>query len=272
MDTFRTIEISEPAITTEHLRFITVKSPALKRRADISLFLPPDQDASPRMPLVILLHGVYGSHWAWPFLGHAHVTAWDMIQKGGMGPMAIAMPSDGLWGDGSGYLSHVESNYEAWIVDDVPALVRSLPENAIAPTRLYIAGLSMGGYGALRLGAKYPTRFSGISGHSSITQFCELAEFVVEPLEAYPLQNQDDADVFYWMKKNQEALPPIRFDCGIEDTLIEGNRKLHARLKGAGVTHTYQEFPGAHSWDYWTEHLQETLTFFDRIEKSYARK
>ena len=75
------------------------------------------------LPLVILLHGVYGSSWVWTRKGGVHISALDMIQKGIVNPMVIAMPSDGLWGDGSGYLPHNNKDFEKWIVDDVPNAV-----------------------------------------------------------------------------------------------------------------------------------------------------
>ena len=80
------------------------------------------------LPLVILLHGVYGSHWCWSLKGGAHRTADHLVRTGQIRPMVLAMPSDGLWGDGSGYLPHNARNFERWILDDVPkAVAEALP-------------------------------------------------------------------------------------------------------------------------------------------------
>jgi len=119
MSRFRTTEISDPQYERGNLRFLTVNSPALKGRGDISLFLPDGWEEMQDLPLLTLMHGVYGSHWAWPFKGGAHVTAREMIAGREIRPLAIAMPSDGLWCDGSGYLAHKAADYEAWIVDKV---------------------------------------------------------------------------------------------------------------------------------------------------------
>src|SRR5579862_3412595 len=121
---FRTIEISEPRFEAEGLRWVTVKSRALGHRADITLFVPKEAAAGSNIPLVILLHGVYGSHWAWSLKGGAHRTAARLIEKKEIPPMAMAMPSDGLWGDGSGYLPHRDADFERWIVEEVPAAAR----------------------------------------------------------------------------------------------------------------------------------------------------
>ena len=72
----------------------------------MSLFIPPGIDGKDNVPLVMLLHGVYGSHWAWSRKGGAHHTAARLIEQGQIPPMVLAMPSDGLWGDGSGYIQH----------------------------------------------------------------------------------------------------------------------------------------------------------------------
>ena len=66
------------------------------------------------------------------------------------------------------------------------------------------------------------------------------------------------------MLQNKESLPPVRFDCGKDDLLIEHNRKLHKKLKNANINHIYQEFEGAHEWEYWQEHIKETLLFFNQ--------
>ncbi|MDF7823342.1 alpha/beta hydrolase-fold protein [Pontiellaceae bacterium B12227] len=264
MSRFRTTELSDPAFEPDHLRFITVKSPALNGRGDIALFLPDGWESMEELPLLTLLHGVYGSHWVWPFKGGAHVTAHEMIQSGEIRPIAIAMPSDGLWREGSGYLPHKMADYESWIVDDVPAAVMEDCPAVSGNSKHFIAGLSMGGYGALRLGAKYAEQYSAISAHSSITDFQQLEKFVEEPLTDYKLAGDRGLSAIHWMQTNRDQLPPLRFDCGVDDILIEENRELHQQLEAAGIEHSYQEFPGEHAWEYWIEHLRDTLRFIGR--------
>jgi S-formylglutathione hydrolase FrmB len=258
---FRTIEISEPRFEAEGLRWVTVKSRALGNRADITLFAPKQAATVTNIPLVILLHGVYGSHWAWALKGGAHRTAARLIERREIPPMGLAMPSDGLWGDGSGYLPHREADFERWIVEEVPAAARAATPALADSSPLFINGLSMGGFGALRLAAKYPEKFRGAGGHSSMTHFDQFALFVEEPLERYRCP-AEERSVLETMRRNRDRLPPLRFDCGTEDQLIEYNRELSRELKKAGIPHTYEEFPGAHSWPYWERHLAEMLRFF----------
>jgi putative tributyrin esterase len=255
--------VSAPVTGEPGIRFVTLYSPALRRRADITLFVPRgEKDRA--LPLLILMHGVYGSHWNWPILGSVPDTAMEMMGDGSIGAFAIAMPSDGLWGDGSGYVVHRELDAERWIMDDVPACVRAVcPE--VQGERIFLAGQSMGGFGALRLGAKYAARVAGISAHSPVTRLADLAQYVQEPLSEYTAAGKRDTDVLYWMRRNRAALPPIRFDCGTEDALLESNRALHEALLKERIPHSYEEHPGGHDWLYWQEHVRATLRLVSAI-------
>lgn len=258
---FRTFEISEARFESSGLRWVTVKSEALKGRGDITLWVP---STGVPVGMVLLLHGVYGSHWAWALKGGAHRTAARMVAAGELPPVVVAMPSDGLWGDGSGYWTHREQDFERWVVEDVPAaVIRAVPSLSEQAPRC-IAGLSMGGYGALRLACRHPGAFAAASGHSSITRFEQLSMFVEEPLEAYG-SGGGPRDVLEAALANRDRLPPLRFDCGTEDPLLDANRDLHRALDAAGVAHAYEEFPGGHEWPYWETHLVDTLRFFKRV-------
>lgn len=259
---FRTIEISQPGLTPPGVHFVTVKSAALRRRADLSLYVPPGEHAG-GLPLVTLLHGVFGSHWAWLFKGAAHQVLDRLVQEEGLPPMMLAMPSDGLWGDGSGYLRHADADYRRWIVEEVPAAA-ALVEPGCARAPRFIAGLSMGGYGALRLGALHAERYAAISAHSSCTDVAHMHGFVEETPEEFVLAEDAPPAALDCLKANAGRLPPLRFDCGTEDGLLPHNRALHEALAQAGVPHEYQEFPGGHTWEYWHLHLADSLRFFAR--------
>ena len=263
MTDYGKIEWSDPQFEPAHLRFLTFQSPALGGRGDVALFIPDGHELQD-VPLVVLMHGVYCSHWAWAMKGGAHLTAAAMITDGDIPPMVLAMPSDGLWAQGSGYLPHEDANYEACIVAVVVGCVTQEVPLLSENSEVFIGGLSMGGYGALRLGAKYPDRFKGISAHSSVTRIEDIKRLVTQRPLPFRLEHPDEWDIMHWMTRNRESLPPIRFDCGLDDALLEGNRDLHASLERLGVEHVYEEFSGAHKWPYWAEHLRDTLTFFAR--------
>ncbi len=264
---FHTVELSDPAYEQEGLRNVTVKSRALGHRADVSVWVPSAQKIR---TLLILLHGVYGSHWVWSQKAGVHRTAQRMIDAGDILPMVIVMPSDGLGRDGSGYLTHpYAEDAERWIVDEVPVIARLAAPALCADAKVCIAGLSMGGYGALRLGAKYAEQFSSISVHSAITDVVEMKSFAEEPVSAF-LQcgPREELSAFYWLLKHRKRLPKIRFDCGVDDDLIEGNRALHRALEKEAIAHTYEEFAGGHEWRYWEAHVARTLRFAGSSEET----
>lgn len=261
---FHTIELSDPAFERDGLRCAMVKSAALRRRGDVSLWIP---QAPAIGTLLILLHGVYGSHWSWAFKAGAHLIAQRMIASGEIEPLVIAMPSDGLGRDGSGYLRWPEPgpDVERWIVEEVPAIARHAAPALVPEARIAIAGLSMGGFGALRLGAKYPDRFCAIAAHSAITDVDELASFVEEPLSDYlACAPRDELSALYWMRKNKAALPPLQFDCGLDDPLLESNCRLADALNAEGIPHRFSMHPGGHDWPYWQHHFADTLRHVDR--------
>jgi putative tributyrin esterase len=247
----------------EHLRFVARHSPSLGGRGDITFFVPPGERGG--MPLVILLNGVYGSHRAWIEQGEAPQTALRLIGEGWIRPMVLAMPADGLWSLDTGFVRHVDGAYERWIMEDVIAGARELvPE--LGPV-LFLAGLSIGGYGALRLGAKYGRIVRGISAHSPITRLHDMARFLPEPNSYLG----DEPFVGVWIARHRANLPPLRFDCGTEDPLVDASRRLHDELVRQSVVHIYQEYAGAHDWSYWKEHLSDTLVFFEQRLRDAAK-
>ncbi|MBS1735351.1 MAG: esterase family protein [Bacteroidetes bacterium] len=262
MTPFRTVEISDPSFEKEPLRFITVKSKNLKGRGDICLFVPPDIEKFSEIPLVILLHGVYGSSWSWAFSGGVHQTALCMMNAGIIPPMLIAMPSDGLWGDGSGYVAHDGFDFEKWIAEEVPAAVKINYPGISHFSKLFIGGLSMGGFGALKIGINYAEIFSAVSAHSSLTNLEQMKLFVEEDISHYKQTDPSEEDILQTILKNQLHLPDIRFDCGNADPLIEENRLLHHQLLKHNIDHQYKENEGKHEWPYWQLHVRATLAFF----------
>lgn len=257
---FRTLEFSDPALTPPGFTFATVKSAALGQRGDVTIYAPPGTAAD--SPIVVLLHGVYGSHWAWAFRGGAAPVLDALIAAGEVRPMVLAMPSDGLWGDGSGYVPHGAADFERWIIDEVPAVVREVRGTGDAPAPLFMAGLSMGGFGALRLAGRYPERLAAVSAHSAITDLEQMDPMIEEQRIGWGEQ-AEDRSVVTCLLRARAALPPLRFDCGVDDALLPENRRLHEALTAANIAHLYEEFPGGHDWPYWNRHLADSLRFFE---------
>ena len=263
-ETFRTLERSDPAITMDGLGFVTVKSRALGRRANVSVYVPPAARGVADLPIVVLLHGVYGSHWDWALKGAAHLTAAWLIDEGALPPVALLMPSDGLWGDGSGYVKHADHDAERWIIDEVPALARELAEGCSARSPLLVAGLSMGGFGTLRMAGKYPERIAVAASLSSLTDASQFDALIEESRDGWS-DDPADRSVLAALTGATAPLPPMRIDCGFDDPYLEANRALHRALQRTGIAHQYAESPGGHDWEYWSVTLEHTLRFFGQV-------
>lgn len=143
-----------------------------------------------------------------------------------------------------------------------------------------IGGLSMGGYGALRVGLGFPERFCSVNSHSGAVGWSSLDlknNYATHPsLRDYgpdfqrelrslfgddPVHTEHDVSWLARRAKATGALPHLLLDCGTEDFLIEDNRTLHRRLEADAIPHQYREFPGVHDWDYWDLHVREALAF-----------
>lgn len=266
---FRTIELSNPAIAADGLTFATVKSPALRRRADVTVFVPPAARGAVDLPVVVLLHGVFGSHWAWALKGGTHLTAARLIAEGVLPPVALLMPSDGLWGDGSGYVAQDGLDAERWILDEMPALACDIVEECSERSPLLVAGLSMGGFGALRLAGKHPGRITAAAALSTMTDASQFAGLIEEDLDGWSAAAADRS-VLAALTGAAGPLPPIHFECGREDPYLQANRDLHDALRRAGIAHGYAEGDGGHEWSYWSGALEGVLRFFGDVLRARA--
>ncbi|MBK8503905.1 MAG: prolyl oligopeptidase family serine peptidase [Saprospiraceae bacterium] len=255
------VNYAPPGVT-----FLSLKSSNLFGRGGVSVYVPPSAVGKKNVPYVILLHGVYGSHFSWLYQAGVHLVLEQMIFEKKIDPFILVMPSDGLTGDGSGYLPHLEKNHEKWIVEDVISAIHYHFEEIAEQSLAFISGLSMGGYGALRLGMKYHEIFKGISAHSSITDLDDLQTFIDEDSRG-PLSDDTirQSAILTNAIKYQATLPPLRFDCGADDRLIESNRKLHQQLSDAGIEHIHEEFEGIHNYEYWTKHIADSFAYFQQF-------
>lgn len=106
--------------------------------------------------------------------------------------------------------------------------------------RWAIGGASMGGYGAMRLGCKYPERFASIWAHFGPYN-------VRSQMEGFAL-DLDDADVYLHAERlaSSPHSVAISFDCGSDDFLLKDNRDLHTHMEKIGLPHSYLEHAGGH--------------------------
>ena len=268
MNRFRTLEVSDPAYAPENTKFVTVQSPALGRRGDIVIYNP--APSRPDTPIIILLHGVYGSAWSWMYAGGVHQVYDRMRAENRINEFVLVMPSDGLVDDGSGYLNRVDGNYENWIVEDVLDVVLSISNNASAASRVYVCGLSMGGYGAIRLAFSHAGIFSGVSAHSPIVFGKDFGLFTDRSPFEQATEGSEDEDLIDLIETSRGSHVPFRFDCGRKDPLFVSNTKFDDLLRDAGIEAVFEASEGRHDWACWTENITRSFEFFSELERSQS--
>jgi putative tributyrin esterase len=229
------------------LATIEMFSRALAFPVTYSLLLPePDVVGPGPYPVLVQLHGKFDAHTAWVYKSKlATYVKWL--------PLLVVLPNGGnyLWSD----LTPTE-RYESLVVQDIWNHVSTMfPVRKDA--RWVIGGLSMGGFGAIRLGLKYPEKFCSIYAHSSVIP---TQDELVDWPEVRTAKVRADMDCYRLAEKISAAtLPRLGFDCGVDDELIEHNRRFHQHLTTLKLPHDYTEHPGAHDWFYWDEHVPAAL-------------
>ena len=234
---------------------------AIKKQSQMSVCFPDRLEGRDGpFPVMILLHGLSDDDTAW--------TRWSSIERhAAQLPLVVVMPD----GNRSFYTDAVEGPaYEQHIMSDVIGTVERFFNVRKDGKGRCISGLSMGGYGAIKLALKYPDHFASATGHSGAYAICikEVKEELNPELARIFGPNRGAGgpnDCFALAERaNPASLPALRFDCGVDDFLIEANREFHAHLGRLGIPHEYAEFPGAHTWAYWDQHVQESLAFHAR--------
>jgi len=210
--------------------------------------------ATPPYSTFYLLHGLSDDHTAWMRRSRIEVYAAKY-------PMIIVMP-DG----GRGFYTNHEKGpqWAKHMAEELPAMIeRTFPAKTTAKGRC-IGGLSMGGYGALRLALGYPGRYNSANSHSGAVMNGTKPQDIPERVLIYgvdPSNSDHDLLTLARRAKSIGQLPKIRIDCGVDDFLLPDNRQFHQSLLDMGIEHQYEEFPGVHDWDYWDLHVREALAF-----------
>ncbi len=205
------------------------------RPLEYRIYLPPcvEESGSEGLPTLYLLHGLGASDAQWDELG-TDEAADALILSGAIPPMLMVMPRDRSGMDletalVEALLPHVEASY---------------PARAERGSRA-IGGLSRGAAWAFRIGLKNPDLFFAVGLHSPA-----VPEF-------------DRAYVYFWVRDLAvPARPALWLDIGDRDSLIHDTRSLIARLEEIELMYTAHLYPGGHSPDYWSQHMETYLRWY----------
>jgi len=155
--------------------------------------------------------------------------------------------------------------YFTYVSEELPELAAALFNVSVAPEDLMVAGLSMGGYGALRCGLSAPGRYRAIGAFSSVTRLEAFTvnlpvrketkgfERVVRGMfgEALDVPEAAKLDALAKRAAGQGGCPPIMMTCGTEDELYPENEAFHELLVRLGLWVRFEAWPGLHEWGFW---------------------
>jgi putative tributyrin esterase len=212
---------------------------------------------------LFLLHGAFADCDSWLYYTNIESYA---DQRG----LALVLPSVGnsFYAD----LMHGPA-YWTFVSEELPRFVRSVFPLSDKRSDNFVAGLSMGGYGAFKMALNKPEQFAaGIS----LSGVLDIVSVMKNPI--HPIFNVDEYfggleklkgsgnDLFAQLQKLQGdgiTLPRLFMACGVDDELYEMNIKFRDFAKSVSVDLTYEESPGGHTWDYWDQNIQRALDWLD---------
>ena len=256
----------------------TVASKILNKDIKYTIYLPADYTSSERTyPVVYLLHGYTDDNTGWLQFGEINRYADKAIAEGTIPPMIIAMPN----GDSSFYINSYDGKelYEDFFIKEfMPSIEKTYRVKAEKKYR-GVAGLSMGGYGSLIYGLKYPDLFAAVAPLSAaVWSDDETINFSEEQwietngqLFGRGLKGRNRLTKAWYSNsilkivetKSVEDLKKVRYwiDCGDDDFLSIGNCLLHIALMDKKVPHEFRVRDGVHNWTYWRTGITDALQF-----------
>ncbi len=259
-------------------------SECLMRTVPVNVILPVDKLTFPGMPkreekpykTLYLLHGIFGNYTDW--VSGTKIQRWAEEKD-----LAVVMPS----GDNMFYVDQEDSHnfYGEFIGKELVDMTRKMFPLSRKREDTYIAGLSMGGYGALRNGLKYSETFgciASLSGAMVVDHIAERTDDVPFFIDSRSFARsifgdldkaeESDKNPKWLVKKLKEEgknIPRIYLTCGLQDSLLEANREMRDFLKEQGADVTYVEGEGAHEWDFWNRSIKDVLEWLP-LEGSQA--
>jgi S-formylglutathione hydrolase FrmB len=255
-----------------------IKSAILNKEVHYSIYLPSDYNTSDRAyPVTYLLHGYGDADDGWIQFGEINRLADEGIKTGKMPPMIIVTP-DGFT---SFYLNAANGsfNYEDFFMKElIPYIEKTYKVKAERKYR-GIAGLSMGGYGALLYALKHPDLFIasaplsaavwtdndiiGLDDNMYNTYFSNSIGKNLKGKDRLTANWLVNSPMSIIEKKTTEELAKVKYwiDCGDDDFLTIGNAQLHIALTNKKVPHEFRMREGGHNWTYWRTGVIDALSF-----------
>jgi S-formylglutathione hydrolase FrmB len=234
-------------------------SEVLGLSSTMTVILPQNLGETRKCPTLYLLHGRSDNHTIW-----LRRTSIERYVEGR--GLAVVMPEVHR----SFYTDMKQGlNYWTFISEELPALARSFFPLSDRREDNFVAGLSMGGYGAFKLAFHHPDRFAAAASLSGALDMStwrsgeeEYAWIFGGPEQFVGSEN----DLFHMaerMARTATVQPRLYQCCGTEDFLYEHNQRFLQHARSLSLDLTYEEEPGSHNWAYWDMKIQRVLDWLE---------
>ena len=241
---------------------LNIFSTELKMNTQLCVILPERKEEDPPFKTLWLLHGLQGDHTSW--MRNTSIERYANRYK-----LAVVMPRvERSWYADTAY----EINYFRYITEELPALCRAQFRGMSAKREDHIiAGLSMGGYGALKAALRCPAQYGAcisLSGALDITRKGRPL-YTNEWRALFDFQMQEESelkggenDLFFIAEKAKAQggpLPKLYLWCGEQDSLLAINEEFHQHLSRLEIPHCFEHSEGEHTWKWWDLHIFPAL-------------
>jgi putative tributyrin esterase len=214
-------------------------------------------------PTLYLLHGMSDDHTIW--LRRTSIERY-------VAPLGLAVVMPAV--HRSFYTDMAQgANYWTFISEELPALARAFFPLAAQREANFVAGLSMGGYGAFKLALTYPERYAAAASLSGVLDLVASLQDVHDPEHRAERQRifgdlhrvaGSANDLLFLAQQVSKAggrLPQLYQCCGTEDALYANNLRARDALRSLGLEVTFEDGPGEHEWGYWDRQIQRVLAW-----------
>lgn len=210
-------------------------------------------------PVLYLLHGMSDDHTAW--LRYTSIERYATAAG-----LAVVMPAVAR----SFYTDEAHGHaYWTYVADELPEIVSSFFRVSTRPQRTYVAGLSMGGYGALRLALARPRRYAAAA---SLSGALDIVRRAGEPVRREEMHGRifggppgPEHDLFALLDgARPDDVPPLHITCGADDRLLEDSQEFVRRAEAKGLDVSSAFPPGDHEWGLWDRVIQDVIAWLPR--------